>query len=249
MAQTCYVGRQDNEGCDFVRPVQKRNVWKQVRIVANSMKKKGYGILLRDSFGGRDGIEIQKNLSAFVQSEQGRGIERYLSYQHDEERRHAKDNASKAVLDTQRTLKGSGKCSSEIWLSLAHTSRIHSMQGSIFARRLGIADELAASGGADETLDPSRLVNQMHQCNARRSVRRPSVEDLDEFSLSDSDSESDISFHMIPNPQFACFRKTADTNTAESVSNFRIKMSSSKDKEDLGQQQCPAKQLPIARTA
>ena len=155
----------------------------RVRDDAAKILSKRYGDLLCGSF--EDPIEnCQNNINAFVldvpDAEHARGLERYLSLQHKEERDGAREDVYEAVLTRQRQLNkhncmatttaaprsvarrnsihNDGRQQSqekdtisdeERMEKLRNASRRYSRPSRIFARRLGIADELAAQQ-ADE---------------------------------------------------------------------------------------------------
>ena len=179
--------------CARCRRPRYRDIYEQLEVSAQILKRLGYGILLRDSFGGSDGERIQRNLNAFAQIDQSRGLERFLSYHHDEERHVAKNNAVRAVVVGQKILKRNSRYSTdEIWERLAKTIRKHSTDAKGFARRLGIADELAATIEREDTKVASVLVKQMNCGNARKTLRRVSSSDQSgastiEFAADDSD--------------------------------------------------------------
>ena len=151
----------------------------RVRDDAAKILSKRYGDLLCGSFD--DPIEnCQNNINAFVldvpDAEHARGLERYLSLQHKEERDGAREDVYEAVLARQRQLNKRNRMATtaptasrsvarpnsihndgrqqsqgkniisdeERMEKIRNASRQYSRPSRIFARRLGIADELAA---------------------------------------------------------------------------------------------------------
>jgi len=198
----------DEDSCANRRQRRRRQqeTREEIEIAAERMRRTGYGILLRDSFGvgnkrfdAEDAATIQQNLNAFVQTDFSRGLERHVSEQHDDERTVAYDTAVRAVVLGQKILSKKGKTSDEIWERLGLALHTHSMNAAAFARRLGIADELAARDHpprGDHCVEASDLVIEMNRGNARKVVRQPSfyyISDQSNSTATSCNSEMDDS--------------------------------------------------------
>ena len=142
---------------------------------AKQQKPKGFGVLLKGSF--EDPIEeCQRNLNAFVQlGEQDlcRGIERYLSPQHKEERDSNKNQVVRAVLEQQDVNRRSGIIGDTAAEKLRCVSQRYSDTAKVFARRFGIADEHVVKVGEDPSAARSQI-NSMRAANAKKAFRQPS---------------------------------------------------------------------------
>jgi len=108
----------------------------------------GYSILLDNTFENPS-KNAEEFVSAFVQlpcgdSDTLRGIERYISDKHDEDRRCMQNRSIKALLICQRIMHQRGWKDSEINEELAIISKRFSGCAADFARRLGRADEVVA---------------------------------------------------------------------------------------------------------
>lgn len=122
---------------------------KLAREEAYQLIRKGYGQLLTRSFED-PADNSQDNINAFVVGipdiDNGRGLERYVSPQHKDERDLAREDVVEAVLTRQRLMLrrgGDGLSNSERAEKLRSASRRQSRDSKLFARRMGIADELA----------------------------------------------------------------------------------------------------------
>lgn len=129
---------------------------KRARADAQRIINKGYGDLLVGSFEHPIVEECQDNLQAFVadicDDENARGLERYLSMQHKEERDVAREEHMEAVLARQshlrknKTRRRSSRTTTtadDMAERIRVVSRRFSKTGRAFARRMGIADEFA----------------------------------------------------------------------------------------------------------
>mmetsp|Transcript_23179 Transcript_23179/g.64441 ORF Transcript_23179/g.64441 Transcript_23179/m.64441 type:complete len:312 (-) Transcript_23179:218-1153(-) len=118
----------------------------QSRLDAKEWRRKGYGILLKETF--ENPIEqAQEYLNAFCLLEDKltrRGLERHLSRRHGEERSDLKDRARYCVLSHQRKLKREGTkiASHDMEEQLSKIYQDISRSAKVFARRLGKADEM-----------------------------------------------------------------------------------------------------------
>jgi len=159
--------------------MQQEKVMEQAR----ELRNEGYGVLLRGSvWDSGNSIDIQHNLNAFVQSPGCRGLERYISSQHDEVRRVAKDLVMRAVLNSQKNLKRQGASPNELSEHIARRSRELSSDAQILARKFGIADEAAIRENVvDEEVvfTASRnLVKKLSRGNAKKIERQPSTDNV-----------------------------------------------------------------------
>lgn len=219
----------DNEESDTrPEPAQRPRVdpRKRARDDASKLMPKSYGDLLCGSF--EDPLDnCQDNINAFVldvpDADHARGLERYLSPQHKDERDGAREDVVEAVLSRQRQLRkqrvrgvqrrnsihNDGRAQKpilsgdELMEKLRNASRRYSRPSRIFARRLGIADELAVQqmddceqDGDDDESDEeeeeiSRYPMNPYLClgsgdndaksalaNAKMVTRQPSIREL-----------------------------------------------------------------------
>lgn len=158
------------------------------RYEAKEWRKMGFGILLQECFAlPRD--DAQHYINAFVLlegSNSRRGLERSLSRRHGEERSELKDRARQSVLIHQRRLQREGMKYDDMAEKLAAMYREVCRAASIFARRLGMADELVVKCGEDSSL-AERIVDAHHE--EVRSNRRPPLERrLSNFSVVSTNS-------------------------------------------------------------
>lgn len=147
---------------------------------AREWRKTGLGILLHDTFDKQtdDHPELtQKCLNAFAQlseSEYNRGIERYLSRQHDEKRVQVKHNHVQDVLEQERYLQNHSRLSVEQRrMKLAEFAQLQSKAAEVFARRVGKADERAVMRGEDPSAAP-KLISEICRYQDRKQQRRNS---------------------------------------------------------------------------
>lgn len=124
------------------------------KMEAKECRRKGFGVLLRDTFAfPRE--DAQKHLNALVQldaSQSRRGLERSLSRQHGEERSEMKDRARQSVLIHQRRLRREGAKQDEMAEKLSAMYQEVTRSAFLFARRMGIADEVVVKEGEDSTV-------------------------------------------------------------------------------------------------
>lgn len=164
---------------------------KAVREDAYRLIPKGYGKLLIDTF--EDALDdCQENINAFVvwvpDSDNARGLERYMSQPHKDERDGAREDVLEAVLSRQRQLQKEEVVGNERADEVRIASRRQSWDSKIFARRLGIADELAVreEDQEDQQVESSSnrflLPQQRHSfhgvSNAEKALRQPSDRQL-----------------------------------------------------------------------
>lgn len=106
-------------------------------------KRKGYDVLLNSAFEN-PAHGTQSKLNAFVELGDAcipRGIERFISSTHAEERRFCKSSCLEAVVDLSSfMLRENTKSPEEMELALYKLSVEHSKPARKFARRMGLAD-------------------------------------------------------------------------------------------------------------
>jgi len=120
---------------------------------AKEFRRRGFGILLKDVFTYPK-PNVQEHINAFVlfeESQSRRGLERNLARHHGEERSEMKDRARQSVLIHQRRLRRDGVKPDEVVEKLSSMYKEVCRSASVFARRLGIADELVARVGQDSS--------------------------------------------------------------------------------------------------
>mmetsp|Transcript_27568 Transcript_27568/g.57690 ORF Transcript_27568/g.57690 Transcript_27568/m.57690 type:complete len:274 (-) Transcript_27568:128-949(-) len=167
----------------------------QSRLDAKEWRRKGYGVLLKDSFESPT-PEAQDYLNAFCLLEDDlsrRGLERHLSRRHGEERSDLKDRARYCVLSHQRRLKRDGMKQDDMQDQLSKIYQDISRAAKVFARRLAKADELVVQEGTNNELanaivDDTEVVGE----GGRRMERR-----MSNFSVQSGNSCD--SFRLPPN--------------------------------------------------
>jgi hypothetical protein len=156
----------------WYQPWERKEHKRQLKLSAREWRQTGLGILLHDTFVNPNPKQAQSCLNAFTQladSEYSRGIERYLSQQHDEQRIERKRSFVQDVLqqarylETIRTLTDDEKV-----LKLAEFSALQSKCAEVFARRIGKADETVVQKGEDPTI-AAKLVTKLLRNEYRRS--------------------------------------------------------------------------------
>lgn len=184
----CVLEARSDEHRNLAKRVDPR---KAAREQAYILIPKGYGHLLSGCF--EDPIDsCQENLNAFVAGvpdrDNSRGLERYMSQQHKEERDQAREDVIEAVLRRQQRLKLDGENADDVANKLRSACRRHSRDSRVFARRLGIADDLAARGdksGQSETPAfsdrfalPQHRYSYPSATNAKPGLRHPPTNQL-----------------------------------------------------------------------
>jgi hypothetical protein len=141
---------------------------------AKMWRRQGFDILMRDTFQFPR-ADAQEYINAFVMLEEEhcrRGLERFLSRQHGEERSATKDRARYTVLLQQRDLRKQGMKIDEIAETLRDVCKETSRVTALFARRLGIADEVVLARGEDSSHAEKILeVNQIKRGPGRMERR------------------------------------------------------------------------------
>lgn len=191
------------------RLAPKMDARKAARKQAYKLIKKGYGELLKGSF--EYPIDnCQENINAFVAGvpdcDNARGLERYMSKEHKQERDLAVEEVLEAVLKLQEHLEEHGISESECTERLRAASCLQSQESRMFARRMGIADALAVK--EDEEDEPPRSINTttsrrpslLHPlnsqsrhsfpsaCNAKKALRQPSTREFRQPSTRELDT-------------------------------------------------------------
>ena len=145
----------------------------QSRLDAKDWRRKGYGVLLKDTFENPVN-EVQEYLNAFCQLEDAlsrRGLERHLSRRHGEERSDLKDRARYCVLSHQRRLKRDGRKLDEMEDQLAKIYEDICRCAKVFARRLAKADELVVTEGSSNEL-ANAIVDENECAEGGRKMER-----------------------------------------------------------------------------
>ena len=185
--------RGEDSCCCCVTPSRTCLMWEKVRKESLELKSKGIGILVRDSFHSPAQV-AQEQINTFVQLPPevcGRGLEKYLSRQHEEERLFAKETARATVLTGQKTMKQQGHSPEKIAARLSARLRECSLAAKVFARRMAIADELAARLDEVGTDMAQNIVKELLSGNAKKVCRKPSLHDS--FSSDKSNSSCSLS--------------------------------------------------------
>lgn len=142
----------DKEDSDLVQALWQQS-WEMyegkqlLKVKARRFRSTGLGILLADTFKDPNPHLCQKSLNAFTQLPSdlyNRGIERYLSKEHDMQRTKKKKQILQDVLAQARSLNSvrnmpSVEKQNILSLFAKHLSR----DAELFARRIGLADEQA----------------------------------------------------------------------------------------------------------
>lgn len=141
---------------------------------AKLWRRQGFDVLLRDTFQFPL-PEAQEYINAFVMLEEcqsRRGLERFLSRQHGEERSAMKDRARYTVLVHQRQLRKSGAKADEMSEKLSDVYKEISRSALVFARRLAIADELVVLKGENNRFAEKILEAHHVAKNGQRKMER-----------------------------------------------------------------------------
>ena len=149
----------------------------KVQEEADSLKPKGYSILLKNGFDESFALS-QKYLNAFAKLPEEhclRGSEVYISKQHRENRDQILRKLSKAVLRRQHLLLENETPADELAEKLRSISKKNSRGSRIFARRIGLADQRAVKEG-DDLLVAFAIVKELTVGNAKMARRKASVQ-------------------------------------------------------------------------
>jgi len=150
--------------------------WKDsCRSEARSFRQRGLGILLNETFE-KPSTNAQRCITAFAQfSDEDclRGIERYTSKKHDEERTGMKQRAIFGLLAYQRRLRKRGNNNPEdIAEELSLLLQDYARPATSFAFKVGKADEIVAWEG-DKPLEARELAEELHSASkAARQLAR-----------------------------------------------------------------------------
>jgi hypothetical protein len=165
---------------------------KAARELAYKLIPKGYGELLKGTFEYPED-NCQDNINAFVAGvpdrDNVRGLERYVSREHKEERDSAREDVVEAVLKRQEHLERQGVSPDERAEKLRAASCLQSQDSRMFARRVAIADEIAVKEEQEQPneitrpsfhpLQPLARHSFPSACNAKKALRQPSSRELD----------------------------------------------------------------------
>ena len=156
---------------DWERKEHKRAIQREAR----EWRKTGLGILLRDTFVNPNPKQTQSCLNAFTRladNDYCRGIERYLSQQHDAQRHERKTHFIQDVVEQARYLQSlkdrNYLTDEEAREKLAEFSALQSKCAEVFARRIAKADETVVKQGEDPS-GAAKLVNTLYRNETRRS--------------------------------------------------------------------------------
>ncbi|CAB9525268.1 expressed unknown protein [Seminavis robusta] len=110
---------------------------------ARDLRYENEDVLLRDTFTTTDTDKnVQRSLKDFVKSNgNGRGMERFISREHHEERKAHRARAIKVIIMAQKEAIERGYELAELTEQLRMLSIKFSIHAKIFARRMGKADE------------------------------------------------------------------------------------------------------------
>jgi len=180
------LGDPDIVGKLWFQPWEKQENKRMMRERAREWRRLGWGVLLHDSFTNPNPKLTQSCLNAFTQlsdPDYCRGMERYLSQEHDEQRSERKRSVIDDVLEQARYLESRRNLSyDEKCAKLAEFSALQSKCAEVFARRIGKADEAVALQGEDPE-QASKLVGkllrrQQQQESGQRRHHRHHVQHL-----------------------------------------------------------------------
>lgn len=178
MSETCSTKRrvsfaEQNECFEFTNDICcKGDLWfsreschiNKARCIRSSRlwKRMGYDVLLNDSYQNPCS-DTQSKLNAFAQLEPEkdcipRGIERFISAQHADERRNAKIYCIEAVVDLCTYLRRQNKTLEEMEEDLKQLSLEQSQMSRVFARRIANADAQAVREEVEEEHDTKSMV-------------------------------------------------------------------------------------------
>jgi hypothetical protein len=145
------------------------SIKQQSRIDSKEWRKKGFDVLLRDTFQDPR-PDAQEYINAFCQLEDEslsrRGLERHLSRKHGEERSDNKDRARYTVLSQQRKLRKQGMKQQDMAEQLAMLYQDVTRTAKIFARRVAKGDEVAVKKGGDDMA--AKHILDEHDCSQSR---------------------------------------------------------------------------------
>ena len=135
-----YDGRSTDVLWDFPEFFQEAR--KLARTEGKAARNAGYSKFVEHSFS-EPPEGIQKSLNEFVTLSDARGLERFTSRQHYQERKRERAQALQAVLIGQRQAKEQGISQALAEEQLREVSLVFCLNAKVFARRLGKADEAA----------------------------------------------------------------------------------------------------------
>jgi hypothetical protein len=177
----------------------------QSRCEAREWRRMGYNKLLNNSFNivasNHDGMMSKYDQQSFINAFcafdgilNRRGLERFCSQKHGEERSEAKTRSKYAVLDTQRQFKRNGSHDSSNADQMVKAISAKYIQcgreAKIFARRMGIGDEHAVM--AQKQVD--HVQDILNICHAPKMQRR-----LSSYSASTASSNvSSLDSRVVP---------------------------------------------------
>jgi hypothetical protein len=177
---------EQNSTCEFDNDfalLHPENVWYQPeqyaemktgsRSDAREARKQGVGCLLSCTFDSPK-PDAQVRITAFVRFHELkclRGLERFLSREHGDERVDGRDRARSSVLIHQTRLKREGASDDLMVRTLAKVYEEAASSASAYARCLGIADELVIKEGED-----SSVAQEYINAHMKAKKRHPTME-------------------------------------------------------------------------
>lgn len=202
-----------------------------VKADADYLKTKGYGMLLKNGYDEND-KSVQKHMNALSQlpgRECPRGTEVHLFHQHRDQVDRIHCKVVQGVLNRQRLLCQKSASEELVPEKLRSISRKHSRHSRIFARRLGLADQLAVKEG-DDIWKARSIIKELNQGNAkmaRRKVSTPDVCSLGEkvcgasqmvgLAYMSARVNHSSKFNQFPDSVFSPTTKTESKNTFSNV--------------------------------
>jgi hypothetical protein len=213
----------------------------QSRIDSKEWRKKGFGLLLQDTFqdprpDAQDYINAFCQLSGDDNDLCRRGLERHLSRKHGEERSDNKDRARYTVLSQQRKLRKHINTQNQdaVAEQLAMLYQDVTRTAKIFARRVAKGDEVAVKMGCDDV--PAQGILDQHEStingqssSSGRPHGRTMERRLSNFSVKSANSynsnfsnpvmksSSRSSLHLLPSTKTSSSRSWLSTSGRSSA--------------------------------
>jgi hypothetical protein len=162
------------------------------RADAREARKQGFGCLLVGAFEStRPDVQIRLNAFVKLEDEQSRrGLERFLSREHGDERIDGKDRARSSVVIHQEQLRRDNVQGDKMTRALATVYSEAVRSATFFARRMGIADELVVKEGEDSTV-ALEFVDAHMEGKKKRPIERR-LSNLSTYSVQSEASQASL---------------------------------------------------------
>ena len=158
------------------------NCKQDIKVTARKWRQTGLGVFLNDAYHCDNDLSptlCQKQLNTLAQLPDEmhmRGVERYLSRKHDQERTTRKRSIIREVVCQFRTLQHQVDCNAlglaESQQMLSRFARSLNQDAEVFARRMGKADEVVMRQGPAPSIKPAQdLLEYVHSLELERMRR------------------------------------------------------------------------------